>query len=1066
MAASRKVERPDPDRILSGLKDFQRSTVEHVFRRLWLDEDCAKNFLVADEVGLGKTMVAKGIIAKTVDHLSDDRERIDIVYICSNAQIAAQNLQRLSQYGVAVENLADRLTNLPMVADKLAKNRVNMVSFTPANSFDIKRRTGRADERVVILRMLAGIWEIPYSRVPRRWFHFFRCASSLEGFESRCSRGRSVKIDPAVVKSFGERLKGALGPQGGSLESEVRAGIEEFANAGRGRGPSAHVKTHRNRLIGFLRTQLAYASIQCLEPSLIILDEFQRYKEVVGAGAQGGSDASELAGALIETPAARTVLLSATPYKMYTLPGEASGDDHYADLFHTLRFLGGETLAKEADDRLRALRKAMISREDPEGLREVRDAAASTLRKVMCRTERTVVTPGKDAMVQERPMADVKLKAEDIRSWISLEKMASALGQADVFEYWRSTPYPLSMMDRTHYNMAEKFQSAVEQNNELVLQMLPGSAGILQWSDIRKYCPIDPGNAKMRGLVADVLDRGAWKIVWLRPSLPYYALSGEYASPELEEFTKRLIFSAWNVVPKAIAMMLSYEAERRTIERGGRKSRDYADFKSTRPLSYRLDRRRPRSMSVLTLMYPSVVLANLGDPLSIAQERNSFATESRVVLEVVGRRIKAELDRLGARPPKVGPVDHTWYWAAPLLLDRLGGVAGQDEFEIHFGEVPEAAAGSAGLAQHVKAFKQVHVRQLGRMPDDLIEVLALVAVASPAIVALRALSRVCGLGAITDVDARNSAFGIATQLRRMFNRPEIVALLRGDHEADGYWRAVLQHSVEGCLQSVLDEYFHGLVESKSMVDLDLKDRARGLYECVLEALRLDTGSSYFGDFKCRRSSANGPVAHHGIRTQFAVRYGRDATADGGSDGVEMKIREAFNSPFRPFVLASTSVGQEGLDFHTYCHAVVHWNLPGNPVDLEQREGRVHRYKGHAVRKNVALRQSEAALRAGGGVDPWAEMFNVAAEGREPGDTELSPYWIYPHPNGAYIERYVPAMPLSREVQKYGRLLRTVGGYRMVFGQPRQEDLLKFLDRQEIDIDAATIDLRPPPADRS
>ena len=65
------------------------------------------------------------------------------------------------------------------------------------------------------------------------------------------------------------------------------------------------------------------------------------------------------------------------------------------------------------------------------------------------------------------------------------------------------------------------------------------------------------------------------------------------------------------------------------------------------------------------------------------------------------------------------------------------------------------------------------------------------------------------------------------------------------------------------------------------------------------------------------------------------------------------MRTAFNSPFWPFVLATTSVGQEGLDFHQYCHAVVHWNLPANPVDLEQREGRVHRYKGHAIRKNIA-----------------------------------------------------------------------------------------------------------------
>ena len=34
-------------------------------------------------------------------------------------------------------------------------------------------------------------------------------------------------------------------------------------------------------------------------------------------------------------------------------------------------------------------------------------------------------------------------------------------------------------------------------------------------------------------------------------------------------------------------------------------------------------------------------------------------------------------------------------------------------------------------------------------------------------------------------------------------------------------------------------------------------------------------------------------------------------------------------------------------------AVYHWNLPSNPVDIEQREGRVHRYKGLVIRSNLA-----------------------------------------------------------------------------------------------------------------
>ena len=42
------------------------------------------------------------------------------------------------------------------------------------------------------------------------------------------------------------------------------------------------------------------------------------------------------------------------------------------------------------------------------------------------------------------------------------------------------------------------------------------------------------------------------------------------------------------------------------------------------------------------------------------------------------------------------------------------------------------------------------------------------------------------------------------------------------------------------------------------------------------------------------------------------------------------IRNAFNSPMRPFVLATTSIGQEGLDFHNYCRVIMHWNLPSNP----------------------------------------------------------------------------------------------------------------------------------------
>ena len=181
-----------------------------------------------------------------------------------------------------------------------------------------------------------------------------------------------------------------------------------------------------------------------------------------------------------------------------------------------------------------------------------------------------------------------------------------------------------------------------------------------------------------------------------------------------------------------------------------------------------------------------------------------------------------------------------------------------------------------------------------------------------------------------------------------------------------------------------------------------------------------------------------------------------------------QVRIAFNSPFRPFILATTSIGQEGLDFHQYCHEIYHWNLPSNPVDLEQREGRIHRYKGHVIRKNVAKAFPLASLVGNieARSDPWETAFNLAKKTRPEGANDLIPYWIFEFDGGYSVYRHIPALPLSKEKEQAEALKKTLVAYRMVLGQPRQEDLVCFLQKRlsselaSEDIQKYRIDLSP------
>ena len=1086
---SAETKRPNVAAVLSRLKDFQRATADHAFHRLYIADDSSHRFLVADEVGLGKTVVARGVIVKMIDHLWDTVGRIDVIYVCSNADIARQNVNRLNVMDSGGFSSGTRLTMLPLELSGLRENKVNFVSFTPGTSFDMKGGTGLARERALIYSMVRSSWNLGNSAAPVNVFKAYAGADRFRDAIAQIDdRRRYPKgIDAGLLADFASALSkdahDARQIGRPSLHDRFEALCRVFSRSDR--QPSADQTKERNLVVGELRHLLANTCIRSLEPDLVILDEFQRFKEILSGEGEAAELARELFTYSNDHSAARVLLLSATPYKMYTVREEGGDDDHYSDFVETLRFLQRDVDSTDAVAQLLADMRRAIYRgtEGRDTILRLRAQIETALRRVMARTERLAVSPDRGGMLREVPARDLSLRPDDARTYCAVQRIGRELDQPDTVEFWKSAPYLLNFMDG--YKLKERFDASLETGGDggkaagvLRTAMRSGTPVALSIEQIEAQEPVQPPHPRMRWMLKDVVDRGAWRLLWIPPSLPYYRMEGPFADSNLSRFTKRLVFSAWRVAPKAIATLVSYEAERHMLA-GARKEKETRREQLDRTkalLNFARSSGRLTGMTVLGLLYPSIVLARTGDPLHY--EINGGATGFApldVVLQNVEDRLSKLLAPITAAAEATAAVDEAWYWAAPILLDlqehpvAARGWLDRTDLAIHWsGDDEEDGEESIGWSLHVARARELvesGEHGLGTPPPDLARVCAEIAIGGPAVCALRALSRSKHAAECLESDeVRDAAANVAHGFRALFNLPEVISLVRGMMPEEPYWRRTMQYSANGCLQSVLDEYVHVMQSWEGVAEQDVISTAAAISVRIREALGIRVSLLGIDDISI---AGNGRVVRKAarMRARFAMRFGDERSDDGSEGNRKEHVRTAFNSPFWPFVLASTSVGQEGLDFHLYCHAVVHWNVPPNPVDMEQREGRVHRFKGHAVRRNVAARFGRE-LGSDGAEDPWAALFDLAVEWRDAGSSDLEPYWVFPLEKGASIERHVPNLPFSRDAAQYAALRRSLAVYRMVFGQPRQDDLLDYLMSQGIggsgiEAEELRIDLTPP-----
>lgn len=975
----------DAQQHLTALKPFQRKTVDVAFKHLHRAGGSGR-FLVADEVGLGKTMVAKGVIAKTIAHLYNIKDKVNIVYVCSNAAIARQNIRHLNVGDSDCKPIETRLTLVSehlKALNEAGSGKVNFLTMTPDTAFDLKSHTGKVRERALLFALI----EDSFPQHRKALSQLFRNGVG-ERWADECKTMREKVADKTIDQVIAQSFVAAV-----TEDEDLCARLRAY-------DPKYPVKP--GVLISDLRRLLARKSVSSMQADLIILDEFQRFADLLHEPNEETTDAKraalDLAQALFDQPNAKLLLLSATPYRPLSLNTDSTEhSNHYKDFLKTIGFLMGAaekealpTLTNDlAEFRSSLLALPQFSNVDAPHQQarqthiENKNRVETTLRNVIARTERIRSTDDANAMI-ETLMPKTDIQHQELLAYRGMQRLAAELDAPNVIDLWKSAPYLLSFMH--NYALNKKLNSKTKSD---LKSWRGAAANHISDTDLQGAAPIDDQNGRLRALKEQVLytndgpDLRDW--LWIPPSKPTFGapLGG----------TKSLIFSDWQVVPDALSCLLSHDANAHI-------GADEAAIDKAN--NYKMS--DDRFEILLTPSRTLTKMLSLGQYASLDQCRTALRKQIKNAIKESGGRIR--------RVPRLK--------SDSKLLARLD----------------ELTAGEDG----VLTTKGITTGQ--------IDLLARLSLGSPMICAMRALS-IEFPDALPD-DIEKAATAIATGFRGYFNQGENRLLIERNIHKGKRWERILDYCVTHDLNAVIEEYLH--LARYAVDGKDKNPQGVGAYVAGVLTLRPSV-------IQVRHSAATFSTFH----ARYAVRFTEKADSEVGAKRTVL-MQDSFKSPFRPFILATTSVGQEGLDFHSYCSRVVHWNLPRNPVDIEQREGRVHRYKNHAVRQNIAL---DFSVESSGVHSDWSSLFQREDDREHAGQKrDLVPYWIYSgrHQEARKIQRCVLSLPFSREISRYEKLIRALASYRLAFGQPRQNELMDFLSKENQldaeDLKDLMIDLQP------
>jgi hypothetical protein len=890
------------------------------------------------------------------------------------------------------------------------RSPLRLYSLAPQTSFPPEggRPTpGAAVERAFLSFLLERAVPGVLEKLPDRFMQQ-RATVSWEG-ACRTAANLMAGIDQKLVTSYREALKDRFNPE------RKRPSLRDRIVAAASAKPEA-------RTLTVLRRLLAEACLEATPPDLIILDEFQRFRDLL-APAVGDRLGRALLGIGKKSPG--VLLLSATPYRLYSESWDGKdGPQAHEELFETIEFLTrskdtreqAEQLFASFGEILRAIGDAEGDAIDPvlkERAEATRDRIDALLRPCVARTERPQFA-GQNHYTRRDPLT---VTSTDLRIYKHFAGKVTDRNSGAASAYWLSVPLPAQALG-TRYKIVDKIEYEPDAGTpRLRSTRRPGDAKH-GW-----------GSPKLRALQTIATDSEI-ALPWVAPSMFWWPLAGPWANQPAQ---KTLLFSRFRATPQSVAALISLGVEDSYLDAPGTSRRRTWESKRLAPQS---------GLPVMALFHPSPFLIRATDPLrgnvtSVGHARRTVTGQLRRALR--GLRItvrsKPKKDAERARP--------LWNLLAAIERRSCDYTATRESW-------CETAGGEAVLGRIVA--ERDDVDEVDWISAEELRRLAEIALAGPAIAVGRALLR--HFPAAVDADHIHELVWFCWHRLRPYLDNRVFWGRLGEGSPS---EVLLAAAKDGGLESVLDEHFW-LARGQTEPSQLLEELGSALHASLgwFNFRGIPTSSAPVR-VRCHAAVPfSGTESGDAEATQRALNDPEDA-APPRSEG----LRRAFNTPFWPHILATTSIGQEGLDFHSWCRRIVHWDLPSNPVDLEQREGRISRYGGLLVRRPLGGEVRMEAVAAGvGGRSPWDEAARLA-EDRLPDDAGLSPWWTF---RDVEIDRYVMALSNSRDIARFDHLQRQRLLYRLALGQPNQEDLVNHLangsDEKIAELSALALDLRP------